>query len=49
MSVLELSKMYSSFKRTSIESKFEDFDIFVGYLQNLEWCKKYEFESISKI
>ena len=49
MSVLELSKMYSSFKRTSIESKFEDFDILVNYLQNLEWCKKYEFESISKI
>jgi len=49
MSVLELSKMYSSFKRTSTESKFEDFDELVNYLQNLEWCKKYEFESISKI
>ena len=49
MSVLELSKMYSEFKRTSTESKFEDFDVLVNYLQNLEWCKKYEFESISKI
>jgi putative phage DNA polymerase len=49
MSVLELSKMYSEFKRTSIESKFEDFDELVNYLKNLECCKKYEFESISKI
>lgn len=49
MSVLELSKMYSEFKRTSTESKFEDFDVLVNYLKNLECCKKYEFESISKI
>ena len=46
ISVLELSKIYSSFKRTSTESKFEDFDILVNYLQNLEHCKKYDFESI---
>lgn len=46
MSTLELSKMYSEFKRTSTESKFEDFDILVNYLQNLEWCKKYDFNSI---
>ena len=45
MSVLELSKMYSSFKRTSAESTFEDFDILVNYLQNLEYCEKYDFES----
>ena len=43
MSVLELSKMYSEFKRTSTESKFEDFDALVNYLQNLEYCKKYDF------
>ena len=43
MSVLELSKMYSIFKRTSMESKFEDFDALVNYLQNLEYCKKYDF------
>lgn len=46
ISVLELSKMYSSFKRTSIESKFEDFDELVDYLQNLEFCEKYDFNSI---
>lgn len=49
MSVLEMSKMYSIFKRTSTESLFEDFDELVNYLKNLECCKKYEFESISKI
>lgn len=43
MSVLELSKMYSSFKRTSTESKFEDFDELVDYLQNLEHCKNMIF------
>jgi hypothetical protein len=43
MSVLELSKMYSEFKRTSTESKFEDFDALVNYLKNLECCKKYDF------
>ena len=43
MSVLELSKMYSIFKRTSTESTFEDFDILVNYLQNLECCKGYNF------
>ena len=40
MSVLELSKMYSEFKKTSTSSKFEDFDALVNYLQNLECCKK---------
>lgn len=43
MSVLELSKMYSEFKRTSTESKFEDFDILVNYLKNLECCNGYKF------
>lgn len=41
ISVLELSKMYSEFKKTSTSSKFEDFDELVNYLQNLECCKKY--------
>jgi putative phage DNA polymerase len=49
MSVLEMSKMYSIFKRTSTESLFEDFDELVNYLKNLKYCEKYEFESISKI
>ena len=43
MSVLELSKMYSIFKRTSTESTFEDFDILVNYLKNLECCDGYNF------
>lgn len=43
MSVLELSKMYSEFKRTSTESKFEDFDVFVNYLKKLECCNGYNF------
>ena len=43
MSVLEMSKMYSIFKRTSTESLFEDFDELVNYLKNLECCKKYDF------
>lgn len=43
MSVLEVSKMYSEFKRTSTESKFEDFDILVNYLKNLECCNGYKF------
>lgn len=44
MSVLELSKMYSEFKKTSTSSKFEDFDELVNYLANLEFCKHYNFE-----
>ena len=43
ISVLELSKMYSEFKRTCTESKFEDFDILVNYLKNLECCNGYKF------
>lgn len=43
MSVLEMSKMYSIFKRTSTESTFEDFDILVNYLKKLECCDGYNF------
>jgi len=38
--------MYSQFKRTTTSSKFENFDELVDYLKNLEWCKKYDFNSI---